>query len=79
MSAIAFSALAPQGAAAAAGWGLLLLLAAAQAVAGRLLFYALVIPTTLPGAFFWRNRAFEEHARETGLAKLPQVGVACAH
>ncbi len=48
----------------------------AAAILGRMLFYALVIPTTLPGAFFWRNRAFEEHARETGLAALPQVGVA---
>ncbi len=45
------------------------------AVAGRALFYALVIPTTMPGAFFWRNKGFEEHARETGLAKMPQVGV----
>jgi DMSO reductase iron-sulfur subunit len=42
---------------------------------GRALFYALVIPTTMPGAFFWRNRGFEEHARETGLARMPQVGV----
>ena len=42
---------------------------------GRALFYAVVIPTTMPGAFFWRNRGFEEHARETGLAEMPQVGV----
>jgi hypothetical protein len=42
---------------------------------GRALFYALVIPTTLPGAFFWHNKGFEEHARETGLAGMPQVGV----
>jgi len=41
----------------------------------RALFYVLVIPTTMPGAFFWRNRGFEEHARETGLAEMPQVGV----
>ena len=45
------------------------------ALIGRALFYALVIPTTLPGAFFWRNRGFEEHAREIGLAEMPQVGV----
>jgi len=44
-------------------------------VIGRALFYVLVIPTTMPGAFFWKNKAFEEHARETGLANLPQVGV----
>ena len=25
--------------------------------------------------FFWRNKGFEEHARATGLAKMPQVGV----
>ena len=45
------------------------------ALVGRALFYALVIPTTMPGAFFWRNKGFEEHARETGLANMPQVGV----
>jgi len=45
------------------------------ALIGRALFYALVIPTTMPGAFFWRNKGFEEHARETGLAEMPQVGV----
>jgi len=45
------------------------------AVIGRALFYALVMPTTMPGAFFWRNKKFEEHARETGLAEMPQVGV----
>jgi len=46
-----------------------------SAVIGRALFYVLVIPTTMPGAFFWRNKGFEEHARETGLAKMHQVGV----
>jgi len=43
---------------------------------GRALFYVLVIPTTMPGAFFWKNKGFEEHARETGLAQMPQCGVA---
>jgi DMSO reductase iron-sulfur subunit len=47
----------------------------ATALIGRALFYALVIPTTMPGAFFWRNKGFEQHARETGLARMPQVGV----
>ena len=42
----------------------------------RALFYIIVIPTTMPGAFFWKNKGFEEHARETGLADMPQVGVA---
>ena len=45
------------------------------AITGRALFYALVMPTTMPGAFFWRNKKFAEHARETGLAEMPQVGV----
>ena len=45
------------------------------AITGRALFYALVMPTTMPGAFFWRNKGFQEHARETGLANMPQVGV----
>ena len=46
-----------------------------SAVIGRALFYVLVIPTTMPGAFFWRNKGFQEHARETGLAEMHQVGV----
>ena len=45
------------------------------AVIGRALFYVLIIPTTMPGAFFWKNEGFEEHARATGLADMPQVGV----
>lgn len=51
------------------------LMIVAAAAIGRALFYVLVIPTTMPGAFFWRNKAFEEHARKTGLARMPQVGV----
>jgi DMSO reductase iron-sulfur subunit len=47
----------------------------ASAIIGRALFYVLVIPTTMPGAFFWRNKGFVEHARETGLANMPQLGV----
>lgn len=45
-------------------------------LAGRALFYVLVVPTTMPGAFFWKNKGFEQHARDVGLADLPQVGVA---
>lgn len=45
------------------------------ALIGRTLFYVLVIPTTMPGAFFWKNKDFEEHARDIGLANMPQVGV----
>lgn len=50
-----------------------------SAVIGRALFYVLVIPTTMPGAFFWRNKGFQEHARETGLAEMQQVGVLPNH
>ncbi|MBI1965049.1 MAG: dimethyl sulfoxide reductase anchor subunit [Betaproteobacteria bacterium] len=56
-------------------WALAALLIVATALIGRALFYVLVIPTTMPGAFFWRNQGFEQHARETGLARMPQVGV----
>lgn len=45
------------------------------AIISRALFYVLVIPTTMPGAFFWKNRGFQEHACATGLADMPQVGV----
>jgi DMSO reductase iron-sulfur subunit len=45
------------------------------AIISRTLFYVLVIPTTMPGAFFWKNKDFEEHARDIGLANMPQVGV----
>jgi len=44
-------------------------------ILSRALFYVVVIPTTMPGAFFWRNKGFVEHARETGLADMPQMGV----
>ncbi len=50
-----------------------------SAVISRALFYVLVIPTTMPGAFFWRNKGFQEHARETGLAEMQQVGVLPGH
>ncbi len=61
--------------------GFLLLggLSLVSALLGRMLFYALVIPTTMPGAFFWKNRNFAEHARKSGLANMPQVGVAYEH
>jgi len=57
-------------------WVLFALSAVAVALTGRALFYVLVIPTTMPGAFFWKNKGFEEHARDIGLADMPQVGVA---
>ena len=61
-------------------WSALAVVVVASALVGRALFYVLVIPTTMPGAFFWRNKGFEEHARATGLANMPQVGVLpCTH
>lgn len=56
------------------GAGLLISMLA-MAVIGRALFYVLVIPTTMPGAFFWKNKGFQELARDSGLANMPQVGV----
>ena len=47
-----------------------------SAIIGRALFYVLVIPTTMPGAFFWKNKSFEQHARDIGLADNPATGVA---
>jgi hypothetical protein len=63
------------GAAALAAWSGAAVLIGVTATVGRALFYVLVVPTTMPGAFFWRNAAFAEHARESGLANMPQVGV----
>ncbi len=57
------------------GWLALAAVVVITALVGRALFYVLVIPTTMPGAFFWRNPAFTDHARATGLARMPQVGV----
>jgi len=63
------------GMAALTGWGMLLLLALAHEAFGRFLFYAAVVPTTHPGAFFFGNNIFISHAQKTGLAALPQTGV----
>jgi hypothetical protein len=54
---------------------LLILILLVTSVIGRSLFFVLVIPTTMPGAFFWKNSGFVSHARETGLADAPQHGV----
>jgi DMSO reductase iron-sulfur subunit len=66
----------PEGVVAIVAWFAAALLLLATSTVGRMLFYALVIPTTMPGAFFWRNKAFQEHAQKTGLASRPQTGVA---
>lgn len=60
-------------------WMLAALTSLVCSVIGRALFYVLVIPTTMPGAFFWKNKGFEEHAKDIGLAKMPQVGIVDAH
>jgi len=52
-----------------------LLLAIAGEAIERSLFYLVVIPTTMPGAMFLKNAAFEQLARNTGLARDPAVGV----
>jgi DMSO reductase anchor subunit len=57
-------------------WIALFLLVLCAAVISRSLFFVTVIPTTMPGAFFWKNKQFSEHALETGLAEMEQVGVA---
>tara|TARA_R110002049_G_scaffold2743_5_gene21246 strand:- start:138610 stop:140445 length:1836 start_codon:yes stop_codon:yes gene_type:complete len=56
-------------------WWIATIMIIVSAILGRSLFYALVIPTTMPGAFFWKNKGFEEHARETGLASRTEAGV----
>ncbi|MBI3774615.1 MAG: dimethyl sulfoxide reductase anchor subunit [Gammaproteobacteria bacterium] len=72
---IALAAVGADGWVGVAGWSIAMALIVTTAAVGRALFYVLVIPTTMPGAFFWKNRGFQEHARATGLAHMPQVGV----
>ena len=55
--------------------GVLSLAIIASAIFGRALFFVLVIPTTMPGAFFWKNKGFEKHAQDTGLAETIPMGV----
>lgn len=57
-------------------WASIGLLLLCSSIISRALFYVLVVPTTMPGAFFWKNKAFEQHARDIGLADMPQVGIA---
>jgi len=56
-------------------YSLLSVIALVSNIISRALFYVVVIPTTMPGAFFWKNAGFVEHAREVGLADMPQMGV----
>jgi len=74
-AAIALAVLTPTGWLGLALWAGCATAIFASALIGRALLYILVIPTTMPGAFFWKNKGFQEHARESGLANMPQVGV----
>lgn len=75
LAALTLAVAAPAGLPGLLAWCALAAAVLGAAVIGRALFYVLVIPTTMPGAFFWRNKGFEEHARESGLAQWVQVGV----
>ena len=59
-----------------APWLVAALVVVGTSTVSRALFYVVVVPTTMPGAFFWRNKGFEQHARDIGLAANPAVGVA---
>ncbi len=56
-------------------WLILSLSMVIASIISRAMFYVMVVPTTMPGAFFWKNKGFEEHARETGLADAVQAGI----
>jgi DMSO reductase anchor subunit len=71
--------LAITGSTSAGAFALLAAISLASSLIGRALFFMLVIPTTMPGAFFWKNAGFIEHAREIGLADMPQLGVVREH
>ncbi len=73
--AMLLSVLSLSGFVAVGAWAALVVSVLIVALIGRALFYVLVVPTTMPGAFFWKNKDFEQHARDIGLANMPQVGV----
>jgi len=57
-------------------WVLSTILLVLVGLVGRALFYILVVPTTMPGAFFWKNKGFEQHAKDIGLAAgMPSAGI----
>jgi len=56
-------------------WLLIAVSVLVSSIISRAMFYVMVVPTTMPGAFFWKNKGFEEHARETGLANVVQAGI----
>lgn len=59
-----------------APWLVAALVGVGTSTVSRALFYIVVVPTTMPGAFFWKNKGFEQHARDIGLATNRAVGVA---
>lgn len=73
--AVAMMMLTPQGWISTALWTLLIIGLLSSELISRALFYILVIPTTMPGAFFWRNKGFEEHAKAVGLNEVVDMGV----
>jgi len=76
VSSLVFTLIPLSGASALTAWALVFILTLFNEIIGRALFYVLVVPTTVPRAFFWGNARFEDDARKSGLAALPQVGVA---
>ncbi len=57
-------------------WTLSAMILLTTCIISRALFYILVIPTTMPGAFFWKNKGFADHARDIGLAaSMPSAGI----
>ncbi len=70
----------PKGIIAALLIGLSVIMLLMSSIIGRALFYILVVPTTMPGAFFWKNKGFEEHAKDIGLASsMPSAGIIDSH
>lgn len=56
-------------------WSGIVLMSVGTAIVGRAMFYALVVPMTMPGAFFWRNQRFQEHAQVSGLMDRTRSGI----
>ena len=72
---VAVAGLSLSGAVALSLWVLIAVSVSVLAVVGRALFYVVVVPASMPGAFFWNNPGFQNHARDSGLAEMQQVGV----
>lgn len=75
MSVIALLTLNVSGVFAVTAWSLVAVALLMLALVSRALFYILVVPTTMPGTFFWRNKGFEQHAKDIGLADVVDMGV----